>query len=152
MADGDDNKARDAKMIKEMLESMRVKDYEPSVIHQFQEVYYRTAMELLTDAQRYSSHAEKPIIDRADVQLAIDSRIYLNVTQPPSREVLEAAMKKSSTAVPRPPSEGVPLPPEQDMLVSSKDLEEIQKKHLNEIAEKQKEAENAQASFPNPSA
>ena len=87
MDGGDDNKARDVKMIKELLESMGVKDYEPSVIHQFQEVYYRTAVELLTDAQRYSSHADKATVDRDDVQLAIESRRYLNVTQPPSREV-----------------------------------------------------------------
>ena len=59
-------------------------------------------------------------------------------------------MKKSTTPVSRPPSEGVPLPPEQDMLVSFKDLEDIQKKRFNEIVEKQKEDENALASFPNP--
>ena len=64
--------------------------------------------------------------------------------------MLEAAKKKSTTPVSRPPSEGVPLPLEQDMLVSSKDLEEIRKKRLNEIAEKHKEDENAPASFPNP--
>lgn len=87
MAGGDDNKTRDAKMIKELLELMGVKDYEPSVIHQFQEVYYRTSVELLMDAQRHSSHADKATIDSADVQLAIESRRYLNITQPPSREV-----------------------------------------------------------------
>ncbi|GJS44165.1 transcription initiation factor TFIID subunit 9 [Tanacetum coccineum] len=144
MADGNDNKARDAKMIKELLESMGVKEYEPAVIDKFQELYYRTAVDLLTDAQRYSSHADKATIDIADVQLAIESRRYLNDTQPPSLEVIEAAMTTSTTAVPRPPSEGVSLPPESDMLISSKDLDEM--------ANKQKEDENAPARFPNFSA
>nr|GEX92074.1 transcription initiation factor TAFII31, histone-fold protein [Tanacetum cinerariifolium] len=96
-----------------------------------------TGLDLLTDAQRYSSHAYKGTIDIADVQLAIESKRYLNVTQPPSLEVLEAAMTTSTTAVPRPPSEGTSLPPESDMLISSKDLDEL--------ADKQKQDENAPA-------
>lgn len=83
MAAGDDNLPRDAKTIIAMLKSMGVDSYEPSVVHQFLEIYYRNAMDLLMDAKTYSNHAGKARVDYADVMLAIKSKSYFSFTPPP---------------------------------------------------------------------
>ena len=53
MAEGDEDLPRDAKIVKSLLKSMGVEDYEPRVIHQFLELWYRYVVDVLTDAQVY---------------------------------------------------------------------------------------------------
>ncbi|GLT69352.1 hypothetical protein SLA2020_415100 [Shorea laevis] len=88
MAEGDEDLPRDAKIVKSLLKSMGVEDYEPRVIHQFLELWYRYVVDILTDSQVYSEHAGKPAIDCDDVKLAIQSKVNLSFSQPPPREVL----------------------------------------------------------------
>lgn len=78
---------RDAKIVKSLLKSMGVEDYEPRVIHQFLELWYRYVVDVLTDAQVYSEHAGKSAIDCDDVKLAIQSKVNFSFSQPPPREV-----------------------------------------------------------------
>lgn len=87
MAEGDDNLPRDAKIVKSLLKSMGVEDYEPRVIQQFLELWYRYVVDVLTDAQVYSEHAGKSTIDCDDVKLAIQSKVNFSFSQPPPREV-----------------------------------------------------------------
>lgn len=90
MAEGgeEDNMPRDGKIVKELLRSMNIDDYEPQVVHQLLELWYRYAADVLTDAQMYSEHAEKSVIDSDDVKLAIQSKVNFNFSQPPPREVI----------------------------------------------------------------
>ena len=87
MADGEENLPRDAKIVKTLLKSMGVVDYEPRVIHQFLELWYRYVVDILTDSQVYAEHAGKSAIDSDDVKLAIQSKVNFSFSQPPPREV-----------------------------------------------------------------
>lgn len=87
MSEGDEDLPRDAKIVKTLLKSMGVEDYEPRVIHQFLELWYRYVVDVLTDAQVYSEHAAKAAIDCDDVKLAIQSKVNFSFSQPPPREV-----------------------------------------------------------------
>lgn len=87
MADGDEDMPRDAKIVKTLLKSMGVDEYEPRVVHQFLELWYRYVVDVLTDAQVYSEHAGKAAIDCDDVKLAIQSKVNFSFSQPPPREV-----------------------------------------------------------------
>ena len=88
MAEGEEDLPRDAKIVKSLLKSMGVEDYEPRVIHQFLELWYRYVVDVLTDAQVYSEHAGKQTIDCDDVKLAIQSKVNSSFSQPPPREVI----------------------------------------------------------------
>ena len=69
MVEGDEDLPRDAKIVKSILKSMGVEDYETRVIHQFLELWYRYVVDVLTDAQVYLKHAGKGAIDSDDVKL-----------------------------------------------------------------------------------
>lgn len=84
--DGEDV-PRDAKIVKTLLRSMGVREYEPRVVHQFLELWYRYVVDVLSDAQTYSEHAGKPSIDCDDVKLAIQTKVNFSFSQPPPREV-----------------------------------------------------------------
>lgn len=88
MADGEEDLPRDAKIVKTLLKSMGVDQYEPRVVHQFLELWYRYVVDVLTDAQVYSEHAGKSTIDSDDVKLAIQSKVNFSFSQPPPREVI----------------------------------------------------------------
>lgn len=84
---GEEDMPRDAKIVKELLKSMDVEDYEPRVVQQFLELWYRYIADVLGDAQSYSEHCGKASIDSDDVKLAIQSKINFSFSQPPPREV-----------------------------------------------------------------
>lgn len=84
---GEEDMPRDGKIVKELLKSMNIDDYEPQVIHQLLELWYRYVADVLTDAQMYSEHAEKSVIDSDDIKLAIQSKVNFSFSQPPPREV-----------------------------------------------------------------
>ncbi|KAL3719173.1 hypothetical protein ACJRO7_004172 [Eucalyptus globulus] len=50
---------RDAKIIKSLLQSMGIEEYEPYVVHQMLELWYKYAGDVLTDAELYSEHASR---------------------------------------------------------------------------------------------
>ncbi|KAJ8647500.1 hypothetical protein MRB53_000523 [Persea americana] len=117
--DGEDV-PRDAKIVKTLLRSMGVREYEPRVVHQFLELWYRYVVDVLSDAQTYSEHAGKPSIDCDDVKLAIQTKVNFSFSQPPPREVL-LELARNRNKIPLPKSiagPGIPLPPEQDTLIS----------------------------------
>ncbi|KAK1301439.1 hypothetical protein QJS10_CPB12g01785 [Acorus calamus] len=111
---------RDARVVKELLKSMGVTEYEPRVVHQFLEVWYRYVSDVLSDAQVYSEHAGKTSMDPDDLKLAIQSKLNFSFSQPPPREVL-LELARNRNKIPLPKSiggPGIPLPPEQDTLIS----------------------------------
>ena len=67
---------------------MGVDEYEPRVVNQFLELWYRYLVDVLTDAQVYSDHAVKGAIDCDDIKLAIQSKVNFSFSQPPPREVI----------------------------------------------------------------
>ncbi|MCL7047122.1 hypothetical protein MKW94_002793 [Papaver nudicaule] len=117
---GDEELPRDAKIVKTLLKSMGVSEYEPRVIHQFLELWYRYAVDVLTDAQVYSEHAAKPAIDPDDIMLAIQTKVNFGFSQPPPREVLlELARNRNKMPLPKSiRGPGIPLPPDEDTLIS----------------------------------
>ncbi|KAL3326516.1 hypothetical protein AABB24_037270 [Solanum stoloniferum] len=85
---GEEDLPRDAKIVKTLLKSMGVDDYEPRVVHQFLELWYRYVVDVLTDAQVYSEHVGKASIDSNDIKLAIQSKVNFSFSQPPPHEFL----------------------------------------------------------------
>ncbi|MFS7930248.1 putative transcription factor Hap3/NF-YB family [Helianthus anomalus] len=148
MAGGDENLPKDAKTIIALLKSVGIDNYEPRVVRQFLELYYRTAVELITDAQTYSDHAGKARIDQDDVTLAINSKSYFSFTGPPPPEVKDAAMKVNSKPIPR-PLIGPSLPPAWDTLIASSHLMKIQKNRPSEVVEEQEVEDNVGKSVDN---
>ncbi|OWM78367.1 transcription initiation factor TFIID subunit 9-like [Punica granatum] len=150
MADKDEDLPRDARIVKSLLKSMGVEEYEPRVIHQFLELWYRYVVDVLTDAQVYSEHAGKGVIDCDDVKLAIQSKVNFSFSQPPPREVLlELARNRNKIPLPKSISEhGIPLPPEQDTLISPNYQLAIPKGQSSQAVE---ETEEDERSDPNPS-
>ncbi|GER45044.1 transcription initiation factor TFIID subunit 9 [Striga asiatica] len=155
MAEGgeEDNLPRDAKIVKELLKSMSVDDYEPRVINQFLELWYRYVVDVLTDAQVYSEHAGKSTTDCDDVKLSIQSKVNQSFSQPPPREVL-LELARSRNKVPLPKllaGHGITLPPEQDTLISPNYQLAIPKRQISQPAEETEEDEEAVDPNPNPS-
>ncbi|KAF5727281.1 transcription initiation factor TFIID subunit 9 [Tripterygium wilfordii] len=148
MAEGEDL-PRDAKIVKSLLQSMGVEDYEPHVIHQFLELWYRYVVDVLTDSQVYSEHAGKAAIDCDDVKLAIQSRVNFSFSQPPPREVLlELARNRNKIPLPKTlAGPGIPLPPEKDTLISQNYQLAFPKKESTQAAE---EMEDEESGDPNP--
>ncbi|CAB4302765.1 unnamed protein product [Prunus armeniaca] len=150
MAGEDEDLPRDAKIVKTLLKSMGVEEYEPRVIHQFLELWYRYVVDVLTDAQVYSEHAGKPAIDCDDVKLAIQSKVNFSFSQPPPREVL-LELARNRNKIPLPKSiagPGVALPPEQDTLISPNYQLAIPKKQSAQAVEEMEEDE--EPAEPNP--
>ncbi|XP_057976439.1 transcription initiation factor TFIID subunit 9 [Malania oleifera] len=145
MAEGDEDLPRDAKIVKSLLKSMGVDDYEPRVVHQFLELWYRYVVDVLTDAQVYSEHAGKATIDCDDVKLAIQSKVNFSFSQPPPREVL-LELARNRNKIPLPKSiagPGIPLPPEQDTLISPNYQLVIPKKQTAQPMEETEEDEES---------
>ncbi|XP_076935551.1 transcription initiation factor TFIID subunit 9-like [Bidens hawaiensis] len=153
MADGEEDLPRDVKSVKTLLKSMGVENYEPRVVHQFLELWYHYAVDVITDAQVYSEHAGKSIIDSDDVKLAIQSKVNFSFSQPPPREVLlELAREKNKIPLPKSLSgPGMALPPEGDTLINPNYQLAISRKRTNEAVEETEEDEGGSDSKPNPS-
>ncbi|KAL8488984.1 hypothetical protein ACS0TY_024575 [Phlomoides rotata] len=153
MADGGEEvMPKDAKIVKELLKSMSVDEYEPRVVNQFLELWYRYVADVLTDAQVYSEHAGKSTIDSDDVKLAIQSKVNSSFSQPPPREVL-LELAKSRNKIPLPKSitgPGIPLPPEQDTLISPNYQLAIPKRHNSQPPEETEDDEEIAELNPNP--
>ncbi|QCE01561.1 transcription initiation factor TFIID subunit 9B [Vigna unguiculata] len=151
MSDKDEELAmpRDAKIVKCLLKSMGVGDYEPPVIHTFLELWYRYIVDVLTDAQVYSEHAGKSEIDCDDVKLAIQSKLNFSFSQPPPREVLlELAKNRNKLPLPKTiAGPGIPLPPDQDTLISPNYMFGIPSQGSGEG----EETEDEETTIPNPS-
>ncbi|XP_071731306.1 transcription initiation factor TFIID subunit 9-like [Rutidosis leptorrhynchoides] len=143
MADEEEDLPRDAKIVKQLLKSMGVENYEPRVVHQFLELWYRYTVDVLTDAQVYSEHAGKSTIDSDDVKLAIQSKVNFSFSQPPPREVL-LELAKTRNKIPLPKAittPGMALPPGAETLISPNYQLVISKKHTNEAVEETEEEE-----------
>ncbi|KMT13673.1 hypothetical protein BVRB_4g080560 [Beta vulgaris subsp. vulgaris] len=145
MAEGEEDLPRDAKIVKSLLKSMGVEEHEPRVVHQFLELWYRYAVDVLTDAQVYSEHAGKATIDCDDIKLAIQSKVNFSFSQPPPREVLlELARNRNKTPLPKNVGgSGIPLPPEEDTLISPNYQLVIPKKQNPQTLEETDEEETA---------
>ncbi|KAM7257652.1 hypothetical protein ACFE04_013393 [Oxalis oulophora] len=151
MGESDEDMPRDAKMVKSLLKSMGVKDYEPRVIHQFLELWYRYVVDVLTDAQVYSEHAGKPTIECDDIKLAIQSKVNFSFSQPPPREVLlELAHIRNKVPLPKSIAAGIPLPPEQDTLICPNYQLAILRSQPSQAMEEMEEDEPDNSVSPNP--
>ncbi|XP_052200199.1 transcription initiation factor TFIID subunit 9-like [Diospyros lotus] len=152
MADGDEDIPRDAKIVKTLLKSMGVDEYEPRVVNQFMELWYRYVVDVLTDAQVYSEHAGKGAIDCDDIKLAIQSKVNFSFSQPPPREVLlELAHNRNKIPLPKSLAPGIPLPPEQDTLINPNYQFAIQKRQPEQAVVEADEDEEIADPNSNPS-
>ncbi|MCL7030160.1 hypothetical protein MKW94_023303 [Papaver nudicaule] len=142
---GDEEMPRAAKIVKTLLKSMSVSEYEPRVIHQFLELWYRYVVDVLTDAQVYSEHAAKPAIDPDDIKLATQTKVNFDFSQPPPREVLlELARNRNKMPLPKSiTGPGIPLPPDEDTLISPNYQLAIPRREQPQADEEMKEDEDA---------
>eukprot|EP00252_Welwitschia_mirabilis_P013843 TRINITY_DN3054_c0_g1_i2.p1 TRINITY_DN3054_c0_g1~~TRINITY_DN3054_c0_g1_i2.p1 ORF type:complete len:164 (+),score=37.08 TRINITY_DN3054_c0_g1_i2:368-859(+) len=126
---------------------MGVEDFQPRVLNQFLQLWYRYVVDILTDAQVYSEHAGKSAIDTDDIKIAIQSKVNLSFSQPPPREaLLELASRVNSMPLPESiGGPGLPLPPEADMLIFPNYQLAIQSKSSNQ-APQDVETEDAEGS------
>ncbi|KAG5582294.1 hypothetical protein H5410_052921 [Solanum commersonii] len=144
---GEEDLPRDAKIVKTLLKSMGVDDYEPRVVHQFLELWYRYVVDVLTDAQVYSEHAGKASIDSDDIKLAISQKL-ISASHNPRRVLLELARNRNKIPLPKSiAGSGVPLPPEQDTLINPNYQLAIAKKQTSQPEETEEDEERAD---PNP--
>lgn len=150
---GEEDMPRDAKIVKSLLKSMGVEEYEPRVVHQFLELWYRYVVDVLTDAQVFSEHSGKSVIDSDDVKLAIQSKVNFSFSQPPPREVLlELARNRNKNPLPKSiAAHGIPLPPERHTLISPNYQHAITRKRSHQAVEETEEDEEAADPTPNPS-
>ncbi|KAF9591962.1 hypothetical protein IFM89_010409 [Coptis chinensis] len=147
--EGEENCPRDAKIVKSLLKSMGVEEYEPRVIHQFLELWYRYVVDVLSDSQVYSEHAGKNAIDCDDVKLAIQTKVNSSFSQPPPREILlELARNRNKVPLPKSIAPGIPLPPEEDTLISPNYQLAIPKKQPHHTAEETEDDEEGASLNP----
>ncbi|KAH7286942.1 hypothetical protein KP509_32G028800 [Ceratopteris richardii] len=141
---GDEEVPKDAKVVKSILRSMGVKQYEPRVVQQFLDFCYRYVVDVLSDAHVYSEHASKPSIDTEDVKLAIQSRINFAFSQLPSRETLmELARVRNSVPLPKSiGGPGITLPPDQDTLLAPNYQLSVPMKNPNQPEEMELDGED----------
>ncbi|XP_047308348.1 transcription initiation factor TFIID subunit 9-like [Impatiens glandulifera] len=152
MADRDEDIPRDAKIVKALLKSMGVEDYEPRVVQQFLELWYRYVVDVLSDSQVYSEHAGKVAIDSDDIKLAIQSKVNFSFSQPPPREdLLELARNRNKIPLPKiVPGPGIPLPNEQDTLINPNYQLAITRKLAEQALEETEEDEDEEMADPDP--
>eukprot|EP00048_Salpingoeca_helianthica_P016981 m.235105 g.235105 ORF g.235105 m.235105 type:complete len:219 (-) comp19910_c0_seq1:30-686(-) len=106
-----------------ILTDMGVTKFDPRVISQLLEFYYRYVHDVLDDAQRFAEHrtsnAEAPL-NKDDLRLAVSTRVECSYSAPPPRELLlEIASKKNAVPLPAIPDKpGVRLPPERECLTN----------------------------------
>lgn len=67
---------------------MGIEEYEAYAVHHMLELWRKYAGEALTDAQLYSEHAGKGLVDTDDIKLAIQSKVNFAFSQPPPRLVV----------------------------------------------------------------
>lgn len=113
---------QDALMIRKLLSSMGVEDYEPRVVHQLLDFMYAHVSGVLQDAEAYSERAgaTRGQVEVEDAMIAIQARAAFSFVQPPPQHVL-AGMAAKRNARPLPPVgkvHGLRLPPEGQRLTS----------------------------------
>ncbi|CAL8464632.1 g4167 [Coccomyxa elongata] len=109
-----------AVLVKDVLESMGIKHYEPAVVTQLLEFLYRYISDVLEDAQAYSS-PPRNIIKLEDVMLAIQSQETFQFPKPPPQDVLmQLAERRNAQPLPElKKGFGLRLPPEEDCLLGA---------------------------------
>lgn len=112
----------DALVIKQVLESMGIKEYEPRVVHQLLDFMYRNVAEVLQVAEAFSNRAgsAKKEVNMEDVMLAIQAKATTSFVAPPAQDALQAmAEKRNRIALPALATKyGFRLPPPEDCLVA----------------------------------
>lgn len=113
---------QDALMIRNLLSSMGVEDYEPRVVHQLLDFMYAHVSGVMQDAEAYSERggATKGQVEVEDVMVSIQARAAFSFVQPPPQHVLAAmATKRNSRPLPAVGKvHGLRLPPEGQRLTS----------------------------------
>ncbi|KAK9904929.1 hypothetical protein WJX75_005818 [Coccomyxa subellipsoidea] len=117
---GDEDLPKGAVLVKNVLDSMGIKHYEPAVVTQLLEFCYRYISDVLEDAQAYSCPPRNSI-KLEDVMLAIQSQEAFQFAKPPPQEVLmQLAERRNAQPLPELKNTfGLRLPPEEDCLLGA---------------------------------
>lgn len=118
----DDLMPSDALVIKQVLDSTGIKEYEPRVVHQLLDFMYRNVAEVLQVAEAFSDRAGsvKKEVGMEDVMLAIQAKATTSFVMPPSQEILQVmADRRNKIALPALATKyGFRLPPPEDCLIA----------------------------------
>lgn len=122
MAADSGKEPQDAVIIRQLLDSMGVEEYEPRVVHQLLDFMYGYVAGTLQDAEAYGERAGLPkgTVEVDDVLTAIQSRATFSFVQPPSQDILTAlAEKRNKQPLPEiGKAHGLRLPPEDACLTA----------------------------------
>jgi hypothetical protein len=106
-------------LMRQLLSSMDITDYEPAVPHMLVELFYRHVTDVLKEAQRSCEFRKSKEISEDDLRFATNAVVQQSLLHTPSLDVMQHLAKKIN-AQPLPPVPDVPevvLPCEETSLL-----------------------------------
>ena len=109
---------RDAHLVKSVLSSMGVREYDPRVLHQLLEYMHRHCAEVFHEGGIYAEHAGRGQLECEDVQLAL--RLKAAASQTGASSLIEwMAKERNREKLPEAPtSAGLKLPKKKECLIN----------------------------------
>jgi hypothetical protein len=106
-------------LVRQLLTSMEITDYEAAVPHMLVELFYRHVTDVLKEAQRSCEFRKKKEIDEEDLRFATTAMVRQSLVQAPPPEAMQQLAKRINSQ-PLPPVRDVPevvLPSEETSLL-----------------------------------
>jgi hypothetical protein len=106
-------------LMRQLLSSMDITDYEPAVPHMLVELFYRHVTDVLKEAQRSCEYRKKKDIDEEDLRFATQTVVQQSLLHPPALEAMQSFAKRvnSQALPPVPDVPEVVLPSEEVSLL-----------------------------------
>jgi hypothetical protein len=107
-------------LMRHLLSSMDITDYEPAVPHMLVELFYRHVTDVLKEAQRSCEFRKKKDIDEEDLRFATVAVVHPSLLHTPPVETMQHLAKRINSQ-PLPPIPDVPevvLPSEETSLLA----------------------------------
>jgi hypothetical protein len=94
-------------LMRQLLSSMDITDYEPAVPHMLVELFYRHVTDVLKEAQRSCEYRKSKEISEEDLKFATQEVLHQSLLHVPSQEAMQNIARKVN-AQPLPPIPDVP--------------------------------------------
>jgi hypothetical protein len=86
-------------LMKQLLSSMDITDYEPAVPHMLVELFYRHVTEVLKEAQRCCEFRKAKEISEEDLRFATSTVVQQSLLHTPPLEMMQAIAKRINSQV-----------------------------------------------------
>jgi hypothetical protein len=94
-------------LMRQLLSSMDITDYEPAVPHMLVELFYRHVTDVLKEAQRSCEYRKSKEISEEDLKFAIQEILHQSLLHLPSLESMQSLARKINSQ-PLPPIPDIP--------------------------------------------